>query len=175
MRDFPVKTLSRVLSIAVYIFLFCNMVVLILLPFLLAKNYSASNYSASLLGQPGAVQPEQWGEYVLSVCTFYACGLASLVLLWQGRIVLRNLTTEKPFTMQNVFCMKRAAYCCFAISCAAFIRQMIWSFQDRFWWLFWHYNTLFIPFFLLAGLFCLLVAELFRQAAVLREDNSLVI
>mgnify|MGYP005782888183 FL=1 len=37
------------------------------------------------------------------------------------------------------------------------------------------YNALFIPVFLMAGLLCLVMASLFGQAAVLREENDLTI
>ena len=37
------------------------------------------------------------------------------------------------------------------------------------------YNALFVPVFLLAGLLCMVMSALFRQAAELKADNDLTI
>ena len=68
-----------------------------------------------------------------------------------------------------------AAVCCFLISAAALLRLA--------WGLAYYqsigplltYNALFVPIFFMAGLLCLVMSALFRQAAELKEDQDLTI
>ena len=71
--------------------------------------------------------------------------------------------------------MKRAAICCFLISGAALAR-LIWGlayYQSVAPLL--TYNALFVPIFLMAGLLCMVMSALFRQAAELKAENDLTI
>ena len=65
--------------------------------------------------------------------------------------------------------------CCFVISAAALARTV--------WRVCYYrspaplatYNALFVPIFLMAGLLCMVMSALFRQAAELKEDQDLTI
>lgn len=77
--------------------------------------------------------------------------------------------------MANAVNLRRAAVCCFIISGAALARTV--------WGIVYYcsigpvltYNALFVPVFLLAGLLCMVMSALFRQAAELKADNDLTI
>ena len=71
--------------------------------------------------------------------------------------------------------MRRAAVCSFLIALAALLR-MVWGFfyYGAIFPLF-TYNALFIPIFAMAGLLCMVMSALFRQAAELKEENDLTI
>ena len=103
------------------------------------------------------------------------CGGCTAVILWQGRRVLDTILAGDTFTFGNAANLRRAAVCCFLIACAALVR-MVWGF-------FYYaspaplftYNALFCPIFGMAGLLCLVMSALFRQAAELKAENDLTI
>jgi hypothetical protein len=175
MRPVPVRPLSRALSVCVWFVILCNVIVLCLLPFILAWRYSSLHSLMVFLVRPKFVYPALWGEYILSLWVFYPCGLCTLAALWQSRNILRNMVTDTPFSMRNARCMRRIAVCCFIIAGCTLVREIYWLMLYPLTQIIWYYNTFFVPFFAVAGLFCLLLAEFFRQAGELREENSLVI
>lgn len=105
----------------------------------------------------------------------WLCGASSAVLLWQAKRVLDTVLFGETFSRKNAANMMRAAVCCFVISVAALIR-LVWGllyFKSSVPLI--SYNTLFIPVFLVAGLICIVMSALFRQAAELKEENDLTI
>ena len=103
------------------------------------------------------------------------CGVCTAVILWQGRRVLDTVLRGEPFTRDNAANLRRAAVCCFLISGAAFLRTVWGLFYYRGPGPLFTYNDLFVPVFFMAGLLCLVVSALFRQAAELKEENDLTI
>ena len=102
-----------------------------------------------------------------------SCGICTAVILWQGKRVLDTILKGNPFVLDNAKSLKRAAVCCFVISGAALVR-LIWGFatyQSIAPLLI--YNALFVPVFLMAGLLCMVMSALFRQAAELKAENDL--
>lgn len=103
------------------------------------------------------------------------CGVCTAIILWQAKRVLDTILAGEPFSVSNAANLRRAAVCCFLISGAALVRTV--------WGLFYYqsiaplltYNALFIPVFLMAGLLCMVVSALFRQAAELKAENDLTI
>ena len=89
--------------------------------------------------------------------------------------VLDSILNGETFTFANAASMRRAAVCCFVISGAALVRTV--------WGLAYYcsvlpllsYNFLFVPVFLMAGLVCMVMSALFRQAAELKAENDLTI
>ena len=119
---------------------------------------------------------EQRGQdWVVLSLFLLSCGVCTAVILWQGKRVLDTILKGKPFTLRNAQNLKRAAVCCFLISAAALLRLA--------WGLAYYqsigplltYNALFVPIFFMAGLLCLVMSALFRQAAELKEDQDLTI
>ena len=103
------------------------------------------------------------------------CGVCTAVILWQGRRVLDTVLRGEPFTRDNAANLRRAAVCCFLISGAALLRTVWGLFYYRGPGPLFTYNALFVPVFFMAGLLCLVVSALFRQAAELKEENDLTI
>ncbi len=104
------------------------------------------------------------------------CGACTAFLLWQAKGVLRNLTKGLSFVMSNAVYVRRGAWPCFAIAVMAAVRAIAHALWSGSWsYILFEYNTLFIPVFTIAGLLCLVVAKLFYSAAVLKEDNDLVV
>lgn len=107
--------------------------------------------------------------------TPYIGGICIAVILWQGKRVLDAVLAGEPFSMKNAANLKRAAVCCFIISGVSLTRlvfalawnQNIWPLTTN--------NARFVPAFLMAGLLCMVVSTLFRQAAELKAENDLTI
>lgn len=116
---------------------------------------------------------EQYAQ-VLALFLFF-CGVCTAVILWQGRRVLDTVLRGETFTRGNAANMGRAAVCCFLISGAALLRTVWGLFHYGSIGPLFTYNTLFIPVFFMAGLLCLILSALVRQAAELKEENDLTI
>ena len=103
------------------------------------------------------------------------CGICTAVMLWQARKVLGTICVRSPFCTENAVRLRRAAVCCFLISAAALVRTcigfvLLGDIRPLL-----TYNALFCPIFLLAGLLCMVMSALFRQAAELKAENDLTI
>ena len=190
-----IQKLAHTLTILVTITCVCKLLVLPLVPILSAVSSSGFPLTALLhgLGTAGAssdltyapgtilylILVSGWGDlapYTLVLTLFLLfCGVCTAAILWQGRRVLDTILNGTPFCAANAVCLQRATLFCFLISGAALIR-VIWricyvqSAAPLF-----SYNMLFVPLFFLAGLLCLVMSALFRQAAELKADNDLTI
>ncbi len=120
---------------------------------------------------------EVWTKtaWTLHALFLFVCGGCTLMILRQAHDILDTILENNPFQMVNALCMKRAAFCCWGISAAAFTRLIAELCWIRTIAPLCTYNTLFIPVFLIAGLLFLVMSALFRQAAQLQEDQDLTI
>ena len=102
-------------------------------------------------------------------------GICTAVILWQGRRVLQTILRGEPFSMENAHSLRRAAICSFTIALAALARVAfnLWFFRSLA--PLFTYNALFVPIFAMAGLLCLVMSALFRQAAEMKAENDLTI
>ncbi len=191
MEKTAVQRLARALRVLVVITFVCNLIALFLVPGIAAfyvggggtgllENNSAFQFMRFfttvwhpvvwMLGAAGESQ-----DWVVLSLFLLSCGVCTAVILWQGKRVLDTILKGKPFTLRNAQNLKRAAVCCFLISAAALLRLA--------WGLAYYqsigplltYNALFVPIFFMAGLLCLVMSALFRQAAELKEDQDLTI
>lgn len=190
-----VQKLARVLRVLVLITFVCNLIALFVVPCMavLTPRGAAADLVEELtyLLNRETWPADRWplsavfvGSWILTWASPYtavltlflwACGICTAVILWQAKRVLDTILTGETFTFGNAANLKRAAVCCFVISGAALTRTI--------WGLFFYrgiaalltYNFLFVPLFLLAGLVCMVMSALFRQAAELKAENDLTI
>lgn len=193
-----VQKLARVLRVMVIVVFVCNIAALFLVPGMVAFYGSRMSLRPPVSISIGyaAVEPaaplelaaicaarfaraflEVWKQSYTAVLTLFlwACGVCTAIILWQGKRVLDTILKGETFTFGNAANMKRAAICCFVISGAALVRT-IWGliYYQSFDALL-TYNFLFFPLFLLAGLVCMVMSALFRQAAEMKAENDLTI
>lgn len=102
-------------------------------------------------------------------------GVCTAVILWQARRVLKTILGGRPFSAENAASLDRAAVCAFLIAAAALVRVIVSVRLYRSVRPLLTYNALFIAVFSIAGLLCLVMAALFRQAAELKAENDLII
>lgn len=195
MKKIDVKKLAAVLRIMVIVLLVCNLLALTLVPMLVALTplrtvesmLTAFKVVTGMEEMSDIYFPFTFGlvlcwigvweePYTAMLAAFLLfCGVCTAVILWQAKRVLDTILKEVPFCGENAGNLKRAAVCCFLISGFALVR-LVWSliyFQSIKPLV--SYNALFVPIFLMAGLLCMVMSALFRQAAELKEENDLTI
>ena len=176
MERIPVQKLAKVLYVLVLIALACNIIAVYLVP------------AVVLVGgtQRFVAHPEWWGglqgataawthgwiwfsghEWALTLFLVFA-GANTAVILWQARRVLKTVLAGTPFASEN-------AVCCFLIAAAALARVIFSVCCYRSPLPLATYNALFVPMFAMAGLLCLVMSALFRQAAEMKAENDLTI
>ncbi len=182
-----VEKLARILKKLVTVTFCCNLLALLLVPFFVEQRfridflgiartfeYDWEDGMAIFFDMP---YYQVWQQPYTAVLTVFlwACGVCTAVILWQGRRVLDTVLRGETFTRGNAANMGRAAVCCFLISGAALLRTVWGLFHYGSIGPLFTYNTLFIPVFFMAGLLCLILSALVRQAAELKEENDLTI
>ena len=182
-----IHTLARVLKVLVTITFVCNLLALPLTPFLTERRFqidldqlvSVFQYDfddglGNLFGSP--LYTMSTHPYIAMMALFlFFCGVCTAVILWQGRRVLDTILRGTPFCGENAGNLRRAAVCAFVISAAALVRvvfSVCWYVSPA---PLLTYNALFVPIFAMAGLLCLVMAALFRQAAEMKAENDLTI
>ena len=191
MEKTAVQKMAGVLKILVTVTFVCNLIALLLVPGMVMLRHawpiladvawSVPNIAGVSFFLPigfAAVWGSVWGDGAYSVVlTLFLlfCGACTAVILWQGRRVLGTILAGDPFQIVNGRSLRRAGMCCFLISAAALAR-LIWGLvYYRTVGPLLSYNALFVPVFFMAGLLCLVVSALFRQAAELKAENDLTI
>lgn len=194
MERASVQKIAKALKVMVNILLVCNLVALYLVPVVVLSNSRSlmegiQSYLGGLLfpGEDDIVMAGVfasllswfwvWGKaYDLMLALFLLIsGCCTAVVLWQGRRVLNTILAGTPFSGENAVSLKRAAVCAFVIAAAALVR-VAWSIcYYRSLRPLTTYNALFVPIFAMAGLLCLIMSALFRQAAEIKAENDLTI
>lgn len=183
MERTPVQKLAAALRVLVLIVLGCNIVALFAVPgmTLLIGSVDSVDFMALLMLLPRAWMPAYWiwmdaTLYHLVLGLFLlACGVCTALILWQAKRVLDSILRADTFSFDNAANMRRAAVCCFVITVAALIRVIIRVAMGEGFGAILSYNALFVPVFLIAGLVCMVMSALFRQAAELKAENDLTI
>lgn len=197
MGSASVQKIARFLNILVLTAFICNLVILYLVPSAVFISGGAGllegvqSYLSGVLFPDGddivmaaiagsaLIWLAGWVEFdayslVLTLFLLFS-GVCTAVILWQARRVLKAILRGEPFSLENAVSLKRAAICAFLIAAAALVRVA---------WSVWYYrsalplatyNALFVPIFAMAGLLCLVMSALFRQAAELKAENDLTI
>lgn len=192
-----VQKLAKVLRIMIIVLFAANILALLLVPGLIF--YSYDQFTGMWIGVEDGLKQfvDLWNydiddamawwcyaglfynfgrpQTAMIMLFLWLCGICSAIMLWQAKRVLDTILLGETFSHKNAANMMRAAVSCFVISAAALIR-LIWSviyYKSSAALV--SYNTLFIPVFLVAGLVCIVMSVLFRQAAEMKEENDLTI
>ena len=192
-----VQKIARVLNVLITAALVCKLIILYLVPAIVLVYQDVSllegvrEYVSGILfpGEddivmagifaPAVIWVSGWFEmdaYSVVLALFLVfSGIQTAVILKQARRVLATIRKGRPFSMENAVSLNRAALCCFIIAAAALIRVVFSVCYYRSALPLASYNALFVPLFAMAGLLCLVMAALFRQAAELKAENDLTI
>jgi hypothetical protein len=163
MDQIKTDRIARVLRILIMLLFIANLLAIPAVPVVIWMNHAAAGIGCL-------------DAYHVMISAFLCfCGCCTAVILWQGRRVLDTVLRGEPFSAENAVSLRRAAWAAFAISAAALLRVIwgAWEFQSL--WALLTYNGLFVPVFAMAGLLCLVMSALFRQAAEMKSENDLTI
>lgn len=105
-------------------------------------------------------------NYLFLLVFLYISGIFCLVLVYEMRKIFKTLNNKDPFVRGNVKSLNRVGLCCFVIAAAYIIKIFC-------------YNSVLTAIitlvFIIAGIFAVVLAEVFRQAIIVKEENDLTI
>lgn len=108
-----------------------------------------------------------WSEpYGFVLMFFYYCGVWTMGILLQGHFILRTLEKNQPFDSNNSGRLFRVGIFCILIAAAFLIKIFL-------------YNTLLTTagavIFILVGLISFILADIFRKASRIWEEQQLTV
>lgn len=105
--------------------------------------------------------------YYLPYCVvFIIAGIFALFLLWELRNIFRTVMKEDPFVVENVRSLKRMGNCAFCIA-VAMITRLFFVITPA--------ALVIVAVFVIAGLFSLVLSQVFDQAVTYKLENDLTI
>ena len=104
--------------------------------------------------------------YLLLLGLLIFTGFFALMIVNEMRKIFQTLNRRDPFMMDNVSSLNRIAFSSFLIS-FFYILKMI--FLNSF------FTVIITMVFIIAGFFTVILAEVFRQAVIVKEENDLTI
>lgn len=93
-------------------------------------------------------------------------GIMAVYILWGLRRIFKSLVNSNPFNTDNVTILRRIGTAGFIIA-AAFLAKCLFWFTLA--------TVIIVIIFAIAGLFCLVLADVFHQAVLYKEENDLTI
>lgn len=119
------------------------------------------------------------GKYIVN-CLLFFVGTSSLIyILYCLRKILKSVIKEGPFNMSNVRSLKNIAFSCFVIT-VAYLINFFYNNQFKSFKLIEidptgiHTDTEFLIFFF-AGCFVLILAQIYKQAVEVKEENDFTV
>ena len=106
-------------------------------------------------------------KYYLPFCIiFMTAGVFALILLWELRSMFKSVLKEKPFVKENVKSLKKMGICAFLIA-AVMLTRLIFVITPA--------VLILVGVFTIAGLFSLVLSQVFDQAVTYKQENDLTI
>ena len=106
-------------------------------------------------------------EYYIPFCIiFMIAGVFALVIVWELRTIFKTVMKEDPFVRENVRSLKRMGSSSF---CIAFIMltRLLFVITPA--------ALVLVAVFAIAGLFSLVLSQVFDQAVTYKQENDLTI
>jgi hypothetical protein len=106
-------------------------------------------------------------KYYVPFCIiFMIAGVFALILLWQLRNIFKSIILEDPFVKENVKSLKRMGICAFVIATTMLARLFFVITPAA---------LVLVAVFSIAGLFSLVLSQVFDQAVTFKQENDLTI
>jgi hypothetical protein len=105
-------------------------------------------------------------KYYLPFCIiFMIAGVFALVILWELRNLFKSIISD-PFVKENVKSLKRMGLCSFIIA-ATMLARLFFVITPA--------ALVLVAVFSIAGLFSLVLSQIFDQAVTYKQENDLTI
>lgn len=106
-------------------------------------------------------------EYYIPFCViFMVAGVFALIILWNLRGMFKTVISEDPFIKENVNALKRMGICSFVIALIMAVRLLFVITATA---------LVLVLVFLIAGLFSLVLSQVFDKAVTYKQENDLTI
>ncbi len=106
-------------------------------------------------------------KYYIPFCIiFMIAGVFALVIIWELRNMFKTIISENPFVKENVTSLKRMGICAFFIA-AIMTARLIFVITPA--------ALVLVAVFTVAGLFSLVLSQVFDQAVTYKQENDLTI
>lgn len=106
-------------------------------------------------------------EYYLPYCIlFMIAGVFALAILWSLQRIFQSVIREDAFVRENVVSLKRMGICAFAIAFLMMVR-LIFIITPA--------ALVIVIVFIIAGLFAIVLSQVFDQAVTYKQENDLTI
>lgn len=105
-------------------------------------------------------------NYYFLLGFLYLTGIVCLGLVYEIRKIFKTLNRKNPFMMDNVKSLNRVGWACFIIAAAYIIKIFCYNSV---------LTAIIAMVFIIAGLFAVVLAEVFRQAIAVKEENDLTV
>lgn len=116
--------------------------------------------------EAGKFMPIFKDNYIPFCIIFMIAGAFALIILWNLRKIFQTVINEDPFVRENVEALKRMGVCAFIIALIMLIRLFFVITPAA---------LVIILVFLVAGLFSLVLSQVFDQAVTYKQENDLTI
>lgn len=97
---------------------------------------------------------------------FFVAGLFALIIVWELRTIFKTVIKEDPFVRENVRSLKRMGISSFCIALMMFTRLFFVITPAA---------LVLVAVFAIAGLFSLVLSQVFDQAVTYKQENDLTI
>lgn len=104
--------------------------------------------------------------YIPTLLVLFCAGVFALLILYQLNKMMKTVIDYNSFVLANVISLKRMGLYSFVIS-FAFLIKITFRMTPA--------TLILIPTFFIAGLFCYVLAFVFREAIRYKEENELTI
>lgn len=105
-------------------------------------------------------------NYNFLLLFLFITGIFALLIVHEIRKLLKNLNKRNPFVMNNVHSLNRIAFCSLLIAACYSIKIIFYN----------SFLTIIVAMvFIITGFFSIILAEVFRQAVLVKEENDLTI
>ena len=105
-------------------------------------------------------------NYYFLLGFLFVTGIFALVVVNEIRNLLKNLNKRNPFIIDNVKSLNRVAVACLIIAACYVIKIFFYN----------SFLTIIVMMvFIIAGFFSIILAEVFRQAVIVKEENEMTI
>ncbi|SFR81885.1 DUF2975 domain-containing protein [Anaeromicropila populeti] len=106
-------------------------------------------------------------KYYVPYCiVFMAAGVFALIILWNLRNMFQTVINENPFVTENVISLKRMGSCAFMIAILLLVKLVLVLTPAA---------AVLVLVFIIAGLFSLVLSQVFEQAVSYKQENDLTI
>jgi hypothetical protein len=109
-------------------------------------------------------------SYYFLLILLYTTGFFALTIVYELRKIFKTLNRRNPFMMDNVKSFNHMGIAAFIISFCYFLNIIFFnSFLNSF------FTIIICMVFVIAGFFCIILAEVFHQAIIMKEENDFTI